>query len=267
MAPALLLIGGTLCDDALWAPLLDVAPPLAECIHVADYRRHESAREAAADLLERYPGRLVPVGFSLGGFVAQEMAALAPERLSGLVLVATNARADAPGGAQARQRMMDLAGTLGLGAAIRQQLWPAYVAPGRLSDGPLQDAIVAMAERLGPEVFRRQAAIAATRADGLARLSAWRGPALVVSGGQDALNPEDRQLEMRVRMRQGRWVSLQNVGHFVPLEAPAGLHCILREWLRDYVFPRPASSRHRMTLEPATQDERNPASHGRNPGR
>lgn len=235
MAPTLLLIGGTACDEALWAPLRKLAPPLAQCVRVADYGVHESARAAAADLLQRHPGRLVPVGFSLGGFVAQEMAALAPERLAGLGLVATNARADTAAGVQARQRILELADELGPGAVVRQHLWPAYVAPARLSDGALQDAIVAMAERLGIARLRRHAAIAATRADGLARLSAWHGPALVVSGARDAMNPTDRQREMHDRLRQGRWVDLPDVGHFVPLEAPRALHGALRRWLRDCV--------------------------------
>ncbi len=235
MAPTLLLIGGTACDEALWAPLRKLAPPLAQCVRVADYGAHESARAAATDLLARHRGRLVPVGFSLGGFVAQEMAAQAPERLAGIVLVATNARADTAAGAQARQRIVDLADALGPGAVVRQHLWPAYVAPGRLSDSALQDAIVAMADRLGIAALRRHAAIAATRADGLARLSAWHGPALVISGARDALNPADRQREIHGRLRQGRWVNLPEVGHFVPLEAPRALHGALRQWLRDGV--------------------------------
>ncbi len=232
MAPTLLLIGGTACDEALWAPLRKLAPPLAPYVRVADYGTHESARAAAIDLLERHPGRLVPVGFSLGGFVAQEMAALAPERLAGLGLVATNARADTAAGAQARQRILELADALGPGAVVRQHLWPTYVAPGRLSDDALQDTIVAMADRLSVAVLCRHAAIAASRADGLARLSAWHGPALVVSGARDAINPMDRQREMHDRLRQGRWVHLPDVGHFVPLEAPRALHGVLRQWLQ-----------------------------------
>lgn len=231
MTPTLLLIGGTLCDAALWAPLLALAPPLGGRVQVVDYGHHESARAAAADLLDRYPGVLIPVGFSLGGFVALEMATLAPQRLAGLALVASNARADTPAGAQARQETADMAAQFGPGAAIRQCLWPAYVAAGRRSDGALQDVIAEMADRQGIDVLRRQAAIAATRADSLARLSAWRGPALIVSGAEDVINPEDRQREIHDRLRQARWVSLPNVGHFVPLEAPDALHGVLRNWL------------------------------------
>lgn len=235
MMPTLLLIGGTLCDDALWAPLLALTPPLGSRVQVVDYGRHASARAAAADLLDTHAGLLVPVGFSLGGFVALEMAAQAPQRLAGLALVASNARADTPAGVQARQRTADLAAGFGPGAAIRHSLWPAYVAAGRRSDNALQDTIAAMADRQGIDALRRQMAIAATRTDSLARLSAWLGPALIVSGAEDGINPEDRQREMHDRLRQGRWVSLPNVGHFVPLEAPLALHGVLRTWLQPLI--------------------------------
>lgn len=54
------------------------------------------------------------------------------------------------------------------------------------------------------------------------------------------MNPTDRQREMHDRLRQGRWVNLPDVSHFVPLEAPRALHGALRQWLQDCVIAKGA---------------------------
>lgn len=226
----LVLIGGTLCDEALWQPMLHAAPALAAHARILAYSRYRSAQEAVRDLLPDLPGRFAVAGFSLGGFLALEMMAQAPERVAGLALIATNARADAPANAQARRQAAVDAKREGVAAYVRRVLWPSYVAPGRLDDDALMSCILAMARRVGADTFGRQADIAVLRADSLPRLADVRVPTLIVSGEADLLNPADRQQEMADRMPDARWVRLPQVGHFVPLEAPAALAAAVRQW-------------------------------------
>lgn len=103
----LLLVSGLGCPGTSWKPFLlraaerwrvlsfDAAgsgdgPPLAPGSGIRQFA--ESVLRLLDDLgLERLP----LVGRSLGGMVAQELALLAPERLSHLVLVSTTGRTDA----------------------------------------------------------------------------------------------------------------------------------------------------------------------------
>ncbi|WP_459618703.1 alpha/beta fold hydrolase [Bordetella sp. 2513F-2] len=227
----LVLLGGTLCDEALWQPMLQAAPRLAARACVADYSPHASAQAAAQDLLRTLPPRFAVAGFSLGGFVALALQARAPGRVAALSLIATNARADAPANAQARRQAVADAARVGVGAYVRRALWPSYVAPGRLHDASLQAGIAAMAERVGLETFRRQVDIALSRPDSLPRLPAIDVPTLIVSGEHDVLNPADRQREMAQGIPGSRWIALPDVGHFVPLEAPGMLAGALQAWL------------------------------------
>jgi len=50
----------------------------------------------ARHVLDQAPKRFVAVGLSMGGYVAREIARLAPNRVQSLVLIATSARADDP---------------------------------------------------------------------------------------------------------------------------------------------------------------------------
>lgn len=83
-----------LCSDGLagtwpdWLPLADALPDLRL---VAVVRDEESLDEAAAELigvLDRFEGeRAVLIGHSMGGFVVEAAARLAPDRVAGLVLL------------------------------------------------------------------------------------------------------------------------------------------------------------------------------------
>ena len=69
------------------------------------------ARDALAVLDAAGADRAVVLGYSVGGLVARQLAALAPERVSGLVLAAT---ADAPQAPVLRRPLRALTGSLGL---------------------------------------------------------------------------------------------------------------------------------------------------------
>ena len=86
----LLLLPGTLCDSRVFAPLLD---RLSDRVAVVKVLAGETdVRSMATRILADAPPRFALLGFSLGGIVALEMAALAPERVVGLALIASNAR-------------------------------------------------------------------------------------------------------------------------------------------------------------------------------
>lgn len=227
----LILLGGTLCDQALWTPMLDADPALRASTMPMSYAGHTSAADAARALLHQLPTRFAVLGFSLGGFVALELAAQAPERIAGLALVASNARADAPDNAPVRRAAVGAAHEAGLARFVETSLWPLYVASHRRDDAVLAATIGAMAVRVGLEAFTDQVEIAVTRADSRPRLAAIHAPALIVSGDEDVLNPEDRQRELADGLPAAQWHVCERTGHFVPLEAPAQLSRAVSEWL------------------------------------
>ncbi|MDR5646535.1 alpha/beta fold hydrolase [Burkholderia cenocepacia] len=229
--PALVLLPGTLCDDTLWEPMLGLRPALRARASARSYASARSAREAAHALLPHLPARFAVLGFSLGGFVALELAHAAPGRVAGLALVATNARADITGNAARRRAAVAAARERGLGNYVREQLWPQYVAPSRLHDDALAAPVIAMAERAGFDTFEAQTEIAISRADSLTRLAAMRMPSLIVSGRHDVINPADRQQELHAGLPGSVWRVCETAGHFVPLEAPAELADFVETWL------------------------------------
>jgi len=230
-SPPLILLPGTLCDDTLWQPVLAHAPQLAaraRCVPLSG----RTVDAAIAALLAQLPARFALAGFSLGGIIALALAYRAPERLTGLALIAANARAVPPEQITTRRQVVQAARTLGLDAHVRRNLWPTYVAPDRRDDAALFATILAMAQTLGVETYADQVELALSRPDARALLPRITTPALVVGGQHDALNPPPLQHELAQGLPNAR-LTLLDSGHFVPLEAPAPLARGLLAWLDD----------------------------------
>lgn len=226
----LVLLPGTLCDARVWTPMLKAWPlPHPDTI-APTLTGHRTAHAMAAALLASLPPRFALMGFSLGGIVALEMAAQAPDRVAGLALVASNARPDTPTNRMARRAGLASA-RVDMAAHVRQDLWPRYVAPARLQDQSIADCVLQMAIELGCNTYADQVAIAESRTDSRPRLASMTTPLLVVSGDDDVINPPALQEEIVQLVPNARWLRLEAAGHFVPLEAPEALATTACEWL------------------------------------
>ena len=84
-------IPGLLCTEWLFHGQADISSGKAV---FADTRHHGTITGMAEAALAQVSGQLVPIGLSMGGYVALEMARLAPARISAMALFSTNCRQD-----------------------------------------------------------------------------------------------------------------------------------------------------------------------------
>lgn len=226
----LLLLPGLLNDEALWAAQVDALSPALRC-HVGDLTTGETLEAVAESVLAAAPPRFALAGFSLGGYVAQQILRVAPGRVERLALLDTSVRADTPARSAQRQALARGAGVPGTFHGFGEKLMRSYVAPAHLHDHALLEYIRAMTARLGPQVFARQSLLA--RPEGSDVLRRWHGPALVLWGAEDAITPPALHHEMAALMPQARLVELPDCGHLSPLEQPQAVTDALRRWLAD----------------------------------
>ncbi len=226
----LVLVPGLLCDAAVWEPqataLADVAVPW-----VPDHTRHDDMRALAAAVLREAPcERFALAGFSMGGYVALEMAAQAPERIERLALVDTSARPETPESTEARLRLIELA-ERGRFHAVTDALLPLMLHPSRLHDPGLVATIRDMARRTGKDAFVRQEQAIMSRADSRPRLGAIPCPTLVVCGREDQITRLEGHEEMAAGIRRATLRVLDACGHMSTLERPEAVSAALRDWL------------------------------------
>ncbi len=229
--PALVLVHGAGGAGDLWAPQLEglanvarvIAPDLPGHGPLAG-RPRASVAAYAAWLLQFLDalglGRVVLGGHSMGGAVAQTLALERPERLAGLVLVATGARL------RVFARILEL---------LRDHPPEGRALVRGISYAPsTPPARVAAADR----VLRETAPLvtlgdflACDRFDVMARVGAIRAPTLVVAGLDDQLTPPKYARFLAAAIGGAQAVEVPAAGHFPQLEQPERVNAAIRAFL------------------------------------
>lgn len=226
---SLVLVPGLLTDRALFAPQLEALSDVAD-ITVANVVEDDSMEGFAARLLAEAPQQFAIAGLSMGGYIAQEVMRQAPERVRGLALLDTNARADRPEQQEARREFVRRAES-GDFMDVVDEMFPMLVAPSRLDDAALKQTCADMAARVGVVGFARQQNAIINRADGRGDLKAVRVPALVLCGAEDAMTPPKVHQEMVDQLPDCEYVVIDGCGHLSTLEAPDTVNAAFRRWL------------------------------------
>lgn len=179
-----------------------------------------------ADAVERFivhvgAANAVLVGHSMGGMVAQELAARAPARVAGLVLASTSPAFGKADGDWQRAfvaaRFAPLDDGLGM-AGLAAQLVPAMLG----SDTAPHRAAAAQALMAGvPEATYRAAVLALLRFDRRAALPAITAPTLVITGEHDRTAPPEVARRMAEKIPAAGLAIVPGAGHLLPIENPA----------------------------------------------
>jgi pimeloyl-ACP methyl ester carboxylesterase len=177
--------------------------------------------EWAEGVLAAYPGRLVLVGASMGGYCALAAVRLAPERIAGLVLAGSRPDADSPQRFAKRAETIALAsnrGAEGIWRSMYELLFSSETDP----------AVVALARELALDRTEEElvTAVEAIR-DRPDSTEAYRGlgdRALTIIGDRDPYVPVED-----ARGWDANAVILTGCGHLPSLERPAEFGTLVEE--------------------------------------
>jgi pimeloyl-ACP methyl ester carboxylesterase len=181
-------------------------------------------------LLASLPERFVLVGHSLGAIVAMSVALAAPERVAGLCLVSTNAKAPTDAQRDGWREWLDALDSGTDARELQSRILPALLGAEAVESRPdLVERTLAMGTATGSARLRAQLELQLDRGDLLARLPGLSMPTLVVSGLDDAITPPHFHTEIVTRMPDARLVTL-DAGHLLPMERPEAFGSLLRSW-------------------------------------
>ncbi len=228
MDQPLVLVPGLRCDGYLYAPLIAQLPESVAPV-VADVSRDDSIAAMARRILAAAPQRFALAGLSMGGYVVLEMIRQAPERITHLALLDTNARADTEEKKEARRAEMDLV-LQGKAALVSRLSLPNLVAPAHL-EGPIAEAVHDMAMRVSDQTYLRQQTAIMGRIDSRPFLRDIAVPTLVGVGAEDKLIPLPLSEEMASMIPNAELAVFPTAGHVPTLENPVAVAAAMKRWL------------------------------------
>ena len=172
------------------------------------------------------------VGHSMGGMVAQEFAALWPERIAALVLSATSPAFGRPDGdfqnrfVEARIAPLDNGKTL---ADLAEEMVTTMMGPAADPGG----AAIARRSMAGvPEATYRAAIACLVTFDRRDALASYTMPVLVLAGEADTNAPAPMMEKMAGRIPDADYVCMKGIGHLGNLENPAAFNAAVGSFLR-----------------------------------
>ena len=181
----------------------------------------ERVAQALLEMLDREAiARCVPVGYSMGGMVAQELYAAAPARVAGLVLAHTSPAFGSPEGdfqrrfVEERTRPLDEGMTM---SELARRVVPTLVGPNA-GAGAIRAATELMAA-VPPDTYRRAIA-ALVRFDRRAQLSKVAVPTLCLAAKEDRTAPPAVLEKMAAKIPGAVYRCLPGLGHLAPIENP-----------------------------------------------
>ncbi len=229
--PSLILVPGLACTADLWR---DQAATLADFadIQVTDEQlRHGTIAAMATAILASAPDQFALAGLSMGGYIVLEIMRQAPERVTGLALLDTSARADTSEQTARRRALIELAKASSMTAVMRELL-PFMLHPNRLGDHDLVRRVVAMGEESGVDTFIRQQHAIIGRSDSRGRLGEIACPTIVGCGDADLITLPEWSKEMAAMIPNAQLTIIPACGHMSSMEWPSSVIDILRNTIR-----------------------------------
>ncbi|WP_370185458.1 alpha/beta fold hydrolase [Rhodococcus wratislaviensis] len=243
------LLPGMLCTEQLWAGVVTQFPRRAR-IHHAVLERN-SISSIANNILASAPPKFTVIGLSLGGIVAMHLATVAPQRITGLALLSTNARSPRPdqfrGWQEAATRLDNGASAV----SEQQRLLSQLVSTHSLTADPtLASRVLAMAQDTGEERLRAQLHAQESRIDYSDALRHIRCPSLVLAAEQDALCGVQTMRDIAAQLPESRFEIVPESGHLSPLERPDTIGHLLSRWLTDTRKSEPTETETEADAQP-----------------
>ncbi len=224
---------GKLCDQRLWAETMNALTEVIDPIFV-DFRSEQTLEGMLEAVLNCCEEKFILIGFSMGGYVAQEFALKFPDRILGLALIAVSADGYSIEEKALQMKFIDNAKQMGF-KGLSDTALRKFIHPSRYQDEDLVQLIKNMASESGVKTFIAQHEATINRRSRLVDLAKLNCATIIVASREDQVVPLALIENMSNNILGSELKIIDNCGHMIPLEQPEKLNDTLKKWIRNIV--------------------------------
>jgi pimeloyl-ACP methyl ester carboxylesterase len=219
----LLLLAGLLSNERLWLHQRENLSDLAsvQIISASD----DTPEKMIHTILSQAPEKFALAGHSMGGWLAQEVMRVAPERVLKLCLLNTTSRMDSEEKRISRLKMIEKVKEGSFKEVVKG------IADKFVFNTQVKKDVEKMFLEVGEEAFINQELSMLKRSETKTVLSAITCPTLVIYAEKDPVFSLQEHQEMAGLIKNSKLVTIKNSGHMSPMEAPDSVTSVLRAWL------------------------------------
>ncbi len=225
----LVLIPGLMADARLFLPQM-VHLGATRAMQVVLPTKGETVEQMSEAILPGLPEKFALLGHGLGGDIALDLIRRVPDRVTRVVLMATDPLSEPPQAAAAREARIVAARSGRLAEAMRQEIPLSAIVKSDWRD-EIMALVQDMAMNLGEGVFLRQSRALQRRPDQQKTMRRVKLPVLVIAGEADTLVPMRRQEFTANLMPYGKLLVIEAAGHLASLEQPEGVSKAIEDFL------------------------------------
>lgn len=231
--PTMVFLPGKQCDCRVWAAQINALSHLTNpiCVDLRSYSTLDQMLDAVYNVSTE---DFILVGFSLGGYVAQEFILKYPQKVKALALIGCSAKGYSEKDKQNYLTLIDFVKE-NYTSAMSGTALAAYMHPTNYKNKLLVEQIEGMLNDSGNEVFIRQQLATLNRVCRYNDLKKINAPAILIAGLQDKI-VKLADAQMTAQLIQGaEFHTIDKCGHMIPMEQPEQLNELLRNWLKKII--------------------------------
>ena len=226
----IVLIPGYMCDDQIWINQIVRLKKKYKVI-IPSLKRGNTIKEFSSRTLKLLPKKFSIVGFSMGGFVALDLAINYSKRVEDLILVGTNAR----GVSKDRRRLLKKSeqelNNKNYIERFSQSSFESYIGKNNKKNKSYLKLINSMVRNHSFLCLKRQTNAILTRPSQLNKLSKITARCMIIVGSDDKLSSKEMNTELNKNISGSELFYIKQSGHFVMIEQSKKFNQLLFKWL------------------------------------
>lgn len=225
----IVLIPGLNNSKQAWDGVVEALPESIKT-YAVDVPAIDNVDEIAKNLLENLPDKFHLVGHSFGGFVSLAILEAAPERVTGLCLVGTNAEAHSEVAKEATKKAIKRVENGEYEDMVNASAHRTFHADN-VNDPKLQEVREQMLKDYGSERYIAHAKAMMNRPNRSSVLAETNIPYLFIASPDDVVIPLETTKKMMKSAKNAEFKTIEKTGHLAPLEQPNALVKKMLPWL------------------------------------